>query len=342
MIYVFVPHVCMFPFFQDGIHFFLPVPAESIVLFFSLVCLMYGVLPSAFRLKIIASLFLCLLDSSYKPYLKDLSKKVTTELKCRLENDPLALKWFYESFGLPATYTVSDILDNIIELFPDTPLKLLKDVFQALELHDLVEILEKVKPRTLRPTLPLKEIKKITNASNRPTRYYNEVAVLIIDTGTGHAHSKTGIRIGSLFKEFNSRSTVSTVTTTWSQSSGVIRRWRETQLSLENHTRHEAEMTQKFIEQILRNELELRLKQLERISLDYLPPDVEGLLRMEELETKKEFEEYIEMRKMKKKDKKQAIEKKINQTTKEQQEKKGNFQIILEEWVLLCKGWKIQ
>lgn len=63
---------------------------------------------------------------------------------------------------------------------------------------------------------------------------------------------------------------------------------------------------------------------------------------MEELETKKELEEYIEMRKMKKKDKKLAIEKKINQTRKEQQENKGNFQIILEEWVLLCKGWIIQ
>lgn len=127
---------------------------------------------------------------------------MTTELKCRLENDPLALKWFYESFGLSATNTISDILENISEFFPDTPLKLLKDVFQALELNDLVEILEKVKPRTLRPTLPLKEIKKMTNASNRPTRYYNEVAVLIIDTGTSRARSKTGIRIGSFFKEF--------------------------------------------------------------------------------------------------------------------------------------------
>ena len=167
-------------------------------------------------------LFVCLLDSSYKPYLKDLSKKVTTELKCRLENDPLALKWFYESFGLSATNTISDILENISEFFPDTPLKLLKDVFQALELHDLVEILEKVKPRTLLPTLPLKEIKKMTNASNRPTRYYNEVAVLIIDTGTSRAHSKTGIRIGSFFKEFNSRSRVSTVTTTLPRLSDVI------------------------------------------------------------------------------------------------------------------------
>ena len=295
---------------------------------------MYGVLPPAFRLKIIASLFLCLLDSPYKPYLKDLSNKVTTELKCRLEKDPLALKWFYESFGLSATYTVSDILENISELFPDTPLKLLKDVFQALELHDLVEILEKVKPRTLRPTLPLKEIKKMTNARNRPTRYYNEVAVLIIDTGTTRAHSKTGIRIGSFFKEFNSRSRVSTVTTTLPRSSDVILRWRETQFRLDHG--FGVEQTQRKIERAFKDELELALKDLESISLGNYPADLERQLRTEELE------EYIEMRKMKKKDKKLAIEKKINQTREEQQEKKGKFQIILEEWVLLCKGWIIK
>ena len=332
--------MCAGFFFSKMVYIFFCLFPLDRLFFFSLVCFMYGLLPPALRLKIRVSLFVCLLDSSYKPYLKDLSKKVTTELKCRFENDPLALKWFYESFGLSATYTISDILENISELFPDTPLKLLKDVFQALELHDLVEILEKVKPRTLRPTLPLKEIKKMTNASNRPTRYYNEVTVLIIDTGTGLAHSKTGIRIGSFFKEFNSRSRVSTVTTTLPLLSDVIRRWRQTQLSLEN--RQEAEETQKFIERGLKTEVELRLKDLESISLGNYPADVVRQLRTEELEAKKELEEYIEMRKMKKKDKKLAIEKKINQTRKEQQEKKGNFQIILEEWVLLCKGWLIQ
>lgn len=301
MICVFVPHVCMF-FFLRWYIFFLPVPAESIVLFFSLVCFMYGVLPSAFRLKIRASLFLCLLDSPYKPYLKDLSKKVTTELKCRLEKDPPALKWFYESFGLSATYTVSYILENISELFPDTPLKLLKDVFQALELHDLVEILEKLKPRTLRPTLPLHEIKKMSNASNRPTRYYNQVAVLIIDTGTGRGHSKTGIRIGSFFKKFNSRSRVSTVTTTLPRSFDVIRRWRDTQFRLDHG--FGVEERQRKIERAFKDELELALKDLESISLGNYPADLERQLRTEELETRKELEEYIEMRKMKKKDKK--------------------------------------
>lgn len=124
------------------------------------------------------------------------------------------------------------------------------------------------------------------------------------------------------------------VTTTLSRLSAVIRRWGHTKLTLEN--RHEADETQKTIERVLKNELELTSKDLERISLGDLPPDVEWLLRTEELE------EYIEMRKMTKKDKKLAIQKKINETREEQQEMKGSFQIILEEWVLLCKGWITQ
>ena len=281
-------------------------------------------------------------ESSYKPCLKDISQRLTKELKCRLENDPLAKKWFYESFGLPATYNISNVLDNISEFFPDTPIKLLKDVFQALELHDLVEILEKaLKPRTLRPTLPLKDIKKMTDASNRPTRFYNEAAVLIIDTGTGLSHSKTGIRIGSFFEEFNSRSRVTTVTTTLPRLSGVIRRWRQTQLSLEDS--YAAERTQKGIKRDLQMELVDRLKVFRgTMSSGNYSADVEKLLRTEELETKKELKEYIEVRGMKEEDKKVTIETKINQTEKELQKETEKIQMILAEWSLLYKGWIIQ
>ena len=154
---LFVPHVFMF-FFLRWYVFFSACFRCIDCFFFLLVC--FRTLLS-FKKIVSVCLFVCLSESPYKPYLKDLSMEVTTELMCRLDNDPLAKKWFYESFGLPATCTKSDVLGNISELFPDIPIKLLKDVFQALELHDLVEILEKVlKPRMLRPTLPLKEIKK--------------------------------------------------------------------------------------------------------------------------------------------------------------------------------------
>lgn len=265
--------------------------------------------------------------------------EVTTELKCRLRSDPLAKKWFYESFGLPVTYSKSDVLGNISELFPDTPIKLLKDVFQALELHDLVEILEKVlKPRTLRPTLPLKEIKKMTNSSNRPTRYYNEAAVLVIDTRTGRAHSKTG-RIGSFFKEFNSQSRVTTVTTTLPRLSGVTNRWQARLFDFESG---HPEGIRKRIELLQREELELRLRDLKGwISLGNYPADVERLLRTEEVEMKKELEEHKAIMRMKKKDKRVTIEKNINQMKEELQKEKEKIEMILEEWVL-CKGGVIQ
>lgn len=93
-------------------------------------------------------------------------------------------------------------------LFPDTPVNLLKEVFEALNLYDLLELLEKVKPRTLRPALP---VGKLPNAVNRPTTYYSKAEVLIIDSGTT-ATDDDAERIESFFKGLNSQSQVTTVT----------------------------------------------------------------------------------------------------------------------------------
>ena len=60
-------------------------------------------------------------------------------------------------------------------------LKLLKDVFQEFQLYDLAEMREKVKSRALRPSLPLKEMKKLLNASERPSKVYSKVEVLMIE-----------------------------------------------------------------------------------------------------------------------------------------------------------------
>lgn len=140
------------------------------------------------------------LEPSYKLHLKDLSQKVIVELKWRLENDPTGKKWFFESFGLAPT--ISEVLENIDELFPDTPAKLLKEVFEALELYDLAELMEKAKRRTLRPAFPLRELRKTLNASKRPTRFYSKVAVLIFDAEADQADSKAQ-NIGSFFQGFN-------------------------------------------------------------------------------------------------------------------------------------------
>ena len=78
-------------------------------------------------------------------------------------------------------------------------------------MYDLVELLEKVKPRTLRPALPLKEIEKLPNASNRPAKFYSRAEVLIIDPNNNNTGDSVE-RIGSFFKTFNSRSKVTKLT----------------------------------------------------------------------------------------------------------------------------------
>ena len=95
------------------------------------------------------------------------------ELARRLQSDPTALRRFYQSFGLDPEKLPPYMLNKIAEFFPHTPVKLLRDVLQELQLYDLVEMLEKVKWRSLRPSLSLKEMKKLLNASERPTKFYS-------------------------------------------------------------------------------------------------------------------------------------------------------------------------
>ena len=117
--------------------------------------------------------------------MKDLGEDVIRQLNSRLAGDPGTTSLIYKSFGIRVSFQGSL---NIFELFPDTPVKLLKDVFEALQLYDLVDLLEKPqKPqepqpvRSLRPALPLQEIKKLRKTTDpRPTTYHSNVAVLIV------------------------------------------------------------------------------------------------------------------------------------------------------------------
>ena len=250
--------------------------------------------------------------------MKDLPENVTKELKWQLQSDPVAEKWFYESFGLAPPNEGRDpqVLEDLEILFPETPLKLLKDVFDALQLCDLVDLLEKEKPRTLRLSLPLRDIRKKPNYSNRPTRFYSKAAVLTIGTGTlGQAQSYTQ-RIGSFFKEFNSRSKESTISMkTFSQVCTVLCEWRKIKENFECGVAGRAETSLK--------------RQLHGKFLF----SAEGEFKMKE-----ELERYVEMRKLKKKDRKLAFEKRINQTMEELQAESEKFKMSLGQWITR-KGW---
>ena len=137
---------------------------------------------------------------------------MTTELTSRLLSDPSALDRFYRSFGLDSTKFYSRRGQwSITEFFPDTPIKMLKDVFEALKLYDLVELLERVtKPRTLHPALSLKEIETLEDASNRPAKFYNKAEVLIIQNDEDIVGNNVE-KIGTFFKTLNSQTQVTTL-----------------------------------------------------------------------------------------------------------------------------------
>ena len=116
----------------------------------------------------------------------DLSSEVIRKLDVRLKNDQTALKQIWQTFGIdrsPFLYQTTTF-DDILSIFPDTPVKLLKEVFEALQLYDLIDLLEEGKSRatsSLRPALRLQEIEKLRNPNDRPISYHSSVAVLIID-----------------------------------------------------------------------------------------------------------------------------------------------------------------
>ena len=156
-------------------------------------------------------------DSTSKLCLKDLSKELTEELTSKLNRNKDVLNRFYRSFGLDPDL-LHDELDrrNIGKIFPDTPVKLLKEVFEALKLYDFAEFLEKAtKPRTLRPALPLKEIEKLSSVSNRPTKVYSKAKVLIVEVCEAcETSANNDVETArTFFKAQNSRNEVTTLNT---------------------------------------------------------------------------------------------------------------------------------
>ena len=136
---------------------------------------------------------------------KDLGGEVIKKLEGRLKNDETALKQIFQSFGIDRLR--ASTFSGILSMFPDTPVKLLKEVFEALQLYDLIDLLEEGKPRatrSLRPALRLQEIEKLRNPDDRPISYHSSVAVLIID----FAETCDTEGIEKFFKGLNTKSEV--------------------------------------------------------------------------------------------------------------------------------------
>ena len=126
-----------------------------------------------------------------------------------MRNDQTAFKQVCLSFGIDRTsfFSQARTFSGILSMFPDTPVKLLKEVFEALQLYDLIDLLDEGKSRatrSLRPALRLQEIEKLRNPDDRPISYHSSVAVLIID----FAETCDTEGIKKFFKALNTKSEV--------------------------------------------------------------------------------------------------------------------------------------
>ena len=110
--------------------------------------------------------------------------RVISKIQERLERDLDAVKRVLQSFGITEKTSLLRSFSGIFQLFPDTPVTMLKDVFEALQLYDLLELLEiksAIKPhRSLQLAYTLDEIKKLNGVADLPTTYHSCGAVLIV------------------------------------------------------------------------------------------------------------------------------------------------------------------
>ena len=249
------------------------------------------------------------------------------EVVRRLNHNFSVKEQFCQAFGLNPRKSFYDVIENIGELFPDTPVRLLRDVCESLQLYDLVELLEKAKPRTLRPALPLEEIEKLRSDSNRPTKFHSKAAVLIIDSNT-NASDDTAEKIESFFKHLNPRSEVTTITAgPLAAISNVLRELKETEEYFESGG---AEFKEKALNKSLK-----RLR-LSKSSFPWRDEFVDEIALIKE-----RLEELRETKKRWKKEGKAKNEKAMKQKENELQEEKRKLQMTvsptMEKWIH-CEG----
>ena len=192
--------------------------------------------------------------------------RVISKIQERLETDLDAFKRVLQSFGITEKTLLWRNLPSIFQLFPDTPVTMLKDVFEALQLYDLLELLEikSIKPhRSLQLAYTLDEIKKLNGVADRPTTYHSCGAVLII---TDDENVSSASAIKTFFTDLDNKSDVTEILT---QEIPTLRHLNEEinvmileisarfgNLSVEGETQRHTEVLRSFFLRRLKNALE--------------------------------------------------------------------------------------
>jgi len=154
-------------------------------------------------------LFVFFSGDTHTVLFKDLSKEVISEMGKRINADHHTTRRILQSFEIPDHFLTN--FGDIFHLFPDTPVKLLRDACEALQLYDLVELLEKPIPhltKSLRPVLTLDEVRKLGKIDGRPMSHHSRAAVLIFANSEDDSNVKS---FESFFKSLNNKSEVTIV-----------------------------------------------------------------------------------------------------------------------------------
>jgi len=137
-----------------------------------------------------------------------------SKIQERLERDHDAFKRVLQSFGISKNPFHWRNFSSIFQLFPDTPVAMLKDVFEALQLYDLLELLEiksAIKPpSSLQLAYTLDEIKKLNEVADFTTTYHSCGAVLII---TDDVNVSSASAIKTFFTDLDNKSDVTEILT---------------------------------------------------------------------------------------------------------------------------------
>ena len=129
----------------------------------------------------------------------------------KLSADTVGLERVFRFFGLKVDFRPSShvsCMRQIAHSFPNTPVDLMRQCFEALQMYDLVDLLEKaVKTISLRPVLSSGEVETL-RTGNLPTKSHNNVVVLVVNDS---ADKDLNQKIEGFFKKLNSQNDVTVI-----------------------------------------------------------------------------------------------------------------------------------
>ena len=129
----------------------------------------------------------------------------------KLSADRVGLDRVFRFFGLKVDFRPSRLVScmrQIAHSFPNTPVDLMRQCFEAFQMYDLVDLLEKaVKTISLRPVLSSGEVETL-RTGNLPTKSHNNVVVLVVNES---ADKDLNQKIEGFFKELNSQNDVTVI-----------------------------------------------------------------------------------------------------------------------------------